>query len=243
MKKRVSFSGGKDSTAMLHLMIDKGIDFDEVVFFDTGWEFPEMYDHISLVQKQTGIDIKFLHPKKPFTAQLKDIKVNRREGGYSYGYGWPSSFRRWCTGRKISTMEAYDKDTELVFIGFAYDEPGRIKGENGKKYTERYPLVECGITEKDALKMCYDLGYDWGGLYNYFNRVSCFCCPLQPLASLRVLRREFPHLWDTMMGWDREILEKNTVQRKFRGDDVLADIEKRFAEEEYADSLQNKFCF
>lgn len=46
----VSLSGGKDSTAMLHMMIDRGISIKAVAFFDTGWEFPEMHDHIDLVE-------------------------------------------------------------------------------------------------------------------------------------------------------------------------------------------------
>lgn len=35
-----SFSGGKDSTAMVLRLIEEGTPLDEIVFFDTGWEFP-----------------------------------------------------------------------------------------------------------------------------------------------------------------------------------------------------------
>lgn len=42
----VSLSGGKDSTAMLLMMLERGEDIHSVVFFDTGWEFPEMHEHI-----------------------------------------------------------------------------------------------------------------------------------------------------------------------------------------------------
>ena len=38
-------------------------------------------------------------------------------------------------------------------MGIAADEPKRIK-------SERYPLVDWGITEKEALQICYDRGYD-----------------------------------------------------------------------------------
>lgn len=34
MKNIVSFSGGKDSTAMLHQMIERGENIEEVYFFD-----------------------------------------------------------------------------------------------------------------------------------------------------------------------------------------------------------------
>ena len=46
MMNIVSFSGGKDSTAMLLMMIEKGMKIDKVIFCDTGAEFPQMYEHI-----------------------------------------------------------------------------------------------------------------------------------------------------------------------------------------------------
>ena len=36
-------SWGKDSTAMLHLLIDRGDSLDEVVFYDTGAEFDAVF--------------------------------------------------------------------------------------------------------------------------------------------------------------------------------------------------------
>ena len=39
----VSLSGGKDSTAMLLMMIEKGMPVDGVFWADTGMEFPEMW--------------------------------------------------------------------------------------------------------------------------------------------------------------------------------------------------------
>ena len=50
IKHIVSFSGGKDSTAMLLMMLQKNMPIDEIVFCDTGMEFPEMYDHIHAVE-------------------------------------------------------------------------------------------------------------------------------------------------------------------------------------------------
>ena len=49
MKHIVQFSGGKDSTAMLLMMLEKGMPVDEIIFCDTGKEFPAMYDHIEKV--------------------------------------------------------------------------------------------------------------------------------------------------------------------------------------------------
>ena len=51
IKHIVSFSGGKDSTAMLLMMLEKGLQIDDIVFTDTGVEFPEMYEHIEKVEQ------------------------------------------------------------------------------------------------------------------------------------------------------------------------------------------------
>ena len=42
----VSLSGGKDSSAMLLLMIERDMPIDMVLSADTGMEFPEMYEHL-----------------------------------------------------------------------------------------------------------------------------------------------------------------------------------------------------
>lgn len=47
----VSLSGGKDSTAMLLLMVERGLPIDLVLNADTGMEFPEMYEHLAWVDE------------------------------------------------------------------------------------------------------------------------------------------------------------------------------------------------
>ena len=42
----VSLSGGKDSTAMLLGMLERGEHIDEIVYADSSVEFPGMYKHI-----------------------------------------------------------------------------------------------------------------------------------------------------------------------------------------------------
>ena len=56
----ISLSGGKDSTAMLLMMLERDEPIHSVVFFDTGWEFPEMYDHIRLLENKSGVKIWWL---------------------------------------------------------------------------------------------------------------------------------------------------------------------------------------
>lgn len=56
----VSLSGGKDSTAMLLLMIERDMPIDMVLYADTGMEFPEMYDHIANRAANTMVCTKAL---------------------------------------------------------------------------------------------------------------------------------------------------------------------------------------
>ena len=50
----VQFSGGKDSTAMLLMMLEKNMPIDDIIFCDTGKEFPQIYEHIEKVNKYIG---------------------------------------------------------------------------------------------------------------------------------------------------------------------------------------------
>jgi 3'-phosphoadenosine 5'-phosphosulfate sulfotransferase (PAPS reductase)/FAD synthetase len=63
MKKIVSFSGGKDSTAMLLRLLEENYQVDDIVFFDTGWEFPEILEHVQKVQEKTQTIERYLRKK------------------------------------------------------------------------------------------------------------------------------------------------------------------------------------
>ncbi len=232
MKHIVSFSGGKDSTAMIHWLLEKNYPVDGVIFMDTGWEFPAMLDHIDLVEKNIGMKITRVKPKKSFEHWLLHQPVAAKKGPmkgkvHRIGNGWPSSMRRWCTRQKIDAidgvMKSYGKAS--MYIGIAADEKHR-EGSKEKKYSRSYPLIEWDKTEADCLEYCKSLGYQWNGLYDIFARVSCFCCPLQRIGELKNLRKHFPDLWAQMLEWDNENM------RGFRGYKSVHDMEQRFAEED-----------
>ena len=62
----VSFSGGKDSTCMLLMMLEKGMRVDEILFCDTGLEFPGMYEHVKQVEEYIGRPITRLKADNTF---------------------------------------------------------------------------------------------------------------------------------------------------------------------------------
>lgn len=61
MKKVVSFSGGRTSAYLCHLMIEKfGRENVDIVFMDTGFEHPRTYDFIRKCAKLIGTQITCL---------------------------------------------------------------------------------------------------------------------------------------------------------------------------------------
>jgi 3'-phosphoadenosine 5'-phosphosulfate sulfotransferase (PAPS reductase)/FAD synthetase len=232
-----SFSGGKDSTAMVLRLIDEGRPLDEIVFFDTGWEFPQMYDHIAKFEAFTGRTVTRLHPREPFDHKMCTKPIVRKKKSdpmhgqvYRFGNGWPSFACRWCTREKVDVIDAHCGDA-LRYVGIAADEPERIKMRN-------YPLVEWGMTEADCLKMCFDLGFDWGGLYDHFDRVSCFCCSLKSLDDYRTLRRDFPPLWARMIEMGDNV--RSAEGRRFHHGKTVRELEARFAQEDEAEARQGR---
>lgn len=213
----VSLSGGKDSTAMLLLMIERGLPINTVLWADTGMEFPEMYDHIRKVDdylyRERGIHITMLRHPKGFEYLMfeeekqkpSSIENRQRLGVPLYGNGWPGVKVRWCTGQLKTHLISKEVNRlkgeyqALHYVGIAADEPKRIKNE-------QYPLVDWGITEAEALKLCYDRGYDWGGLYEIYHRCSCWCCPLQRIDELRKLRHHHPELWKRLRDMDQRAI-------------------------------------
>ncbi len=245
-KRVICFSGGKDSTAMTLLMVEKKIPFDEIVFFDTGWEFPQMNDHIKKVEDYIELEITILKPEHSFDYWMFSRPIKKMAGEnkgeiHRIGNGWPSPMRRWCTREKIRAIDKYLKDS-IRFIGIAADESNRTFSSNliNAKYKTVFPLIDQGMTESDCLDYCYDRGFRWGGLYDVFKRVSCYNCPLQRLSELKKLRKHYPCLWQQMLNTDKRVSENVPHNKGFRGCQTVKDLDRRFEEEDYADSLQLK---
>lgn len=223
MKHIVSFSGGKDSTAMLLKMIESNMQIDKIICIDTTKEFPEMYKHIEKVQeyiKPYRIEIV----KIDFDYWFKcHIKTRGKHKGKK-GYGWPDFRNRWCTALKREAFKKQIKnvkDTVTEYHGISFDEQSRVnKNKDGRCI--KYPLIDWQMTGKDCIRYCYSLGFSWGGLYEKMSRVSCYCCPLSRLNELKIVYKEYPELWKRMKLMD------NSSFRSFRNDYTLNQLEDKF---------------
>jgi len=221
----VNLSGGKDSTAMLFEMIKKGYPIDAIIFCDTGAEFPEMYAHIDKVEKMIGREIIRQKSSKDFFFLFQHfVKKNG-----VVGYSWPDMKNRWCTQRlkkdeskKALTKikKAYGDRDVCEYVGIAADEyPRTLKN---KEKLCRYPLIGWHMEESDCLKYCYEKGLDWGGLYEKFDRVSCWCCPFSSLRELEILYNDYPLLWNKLKSMD------SNTWRSFKQNASIEDLENRF---------------
>ena len=174
----VSFSGGKDSTAMLLRMLEEGMHVDVILFCDTGLEFPEMYDHIDKVEKKIGRKIVRLHPERDFEYYFAVHPVERKKsslfaqrcGLNCVGYSWAGPKTRWCTQilKSRPRERFFDKlkaSYDIIeYVGIAADEEYRLERKCNLRDNMRVPLVDWKMTEKDCLQYCKNSGYDWSAV-------------------------------------------------------------------------------
>lgn len=204
-----------------------------------------MEEHIQKVEDYIGRKITRLKAEKDFmywaTEHERVVRSTKipgvKPGDIVRGYGYPSVFSRWCTKElKTNIISRYlrnlKKDYEIVqYIGIAYDEPKRLKEDPNIIY----PLVLWKMIESDCLEYCYARGFDWGGLYKIWDRVSCWCCPLQSPNDLRKLRDYRPELWLKLKEMDAIINAGDTrlnLKLNFQQTRSLTDIERRFEVED-----------
>ncbi len=216
----VSLSGGKDSTAMGLMLLERGVPVEEFLFVDTGLEYPEIYQTIDRFEEVTGRKVTRLkrtdgrdylyyaahHPVTPRNPN----KTTRKDGTprRTNGYGWSNPLRRYCTQHlKVEVLNAYkaahyQPGTIVDAVGIAFDEPKRIHDDAPKVY----PLNEWKVTEADAMTYCRSRGfYPSPCAYDDTKRVSCFCCPLMGLQSIRYLIGKRPELWQRIKDMEAEI--------------------------------------
>lgn len=233
MKYIASVSFGKDSLAMLLILLSNKYPLDEVIFYDTGTEFNCIYEVRDKVKEMLMVNnIKFteLKPKDTFIYTMFEKPVKKRDGTISNGYSWCGGRCRWGTTEKVRTISNYLKsnygENYKEYVGIAYDEPKRIKDDDKKIY----PLYDLRLTEKECLNYCYDSGFTWTedgiNLYNILDRVSCWCCANKNLKELKNYFLYLPTYWNKL----KELQSKTDRPMKYNKYSVF-DLEEKFKSE------------
>lgn len=233
-------SFGKDSLAMVLMLLEKKMPLTEIIFYDTGMEFQAIYHNRDkllrlLREQEREREIRFteLKPERSFLYDMLEKPVSSAKNGDHFGYGWCGGVCRWGTAAKTKTIEKYLSRYNgdfVEYIGIAYDEPDRIK-------EKIYPLAECKMTEADCLQYCRERGWNWledqVDLYDILDRVSCWCCCNKNRKELFNIYLYLPEYWEKLKDLQSQISKpmKRYKSKKYGEYGNLFDMEKVFARE------------
>ena len=122
----VALSGGKDSVATLIKVLETGW-VPEVVFCDTGWEHPKLYEYLKYLERALPIgDIRFLKSNK--YAGFIDMVIQKKR--------FPSTMARFCTEvLKVEPMIDYLLDE----VGHSFIVYQGIRAQESEKRRKMRP--------------------------------------------------------------------------------------------------------
>lgn len=202
----LSFSGGKDSTALAVYMLQNYPEVEfEFVFCDTGVELPETYEYIKRFETIFNVKVNHLNAldligvraksgRNPFDVILEEV----------YGNFLPSPQARWCTRMlKIKPFEKHiGNDRAYSYIAIRAD-------ENRTGYQQRkppmlseqpnimpvYPFKELGISLADVKAILEDSGLGYPSYYEWRSRSGCYFCFYQQIGEWQGLKDRHPELF------------------------------------------------
>lgn len=190
----VSFSGGKDSTAVSRIVRD-ALQNESIIhyFGDTTLEFPCTHSYVEVTFRK----------ENPFTPMIPSETENDFFKLCNV-FGPPSKFERWCcTIFKTSNLNSEYQNlngNSLTFLGIRHSESKERQNYNRTQNHSKIgsqinamPIIEWsdfdvwlyilykGINFNDA--------YKWG-----YKRVGCWCCPNNSDWSMMLTDIYFPDL-------------------------------------------------
>ncbi|MCL7415993.1 MAG: phosphoadenosine phosphosulfate reductase family protein, partial [ANME-2 cluster archaeon] len=188
----VSYSGGKDSLATLLLVKDCLEDFD-VLFADTGLEFPETVENVEKVGGDYNLSVKIFNAGDVFWESIER-------------FGPPTVEARWCCktcklGPISMLIEENFPDGCLTFIGQRkYESEGRARSDKiWKNPWVGNQIAASPIQNWTALHIWLYLfwkGAPYNPLYEQgFDRIGCWLCPSGSLAEMSRIKEIHPEMW------------------------------------------------
>ena len=261
MKNIVSWSGGKDSQAVLNYVVEKyGTKNLIVIFCDTGWEHELTYKHVKEICDILGVQLTILKSKK--YKGFEDL--SKKKGRV------PSSQARFCTQElKVKPMIDFIlslKENVVIYQGIRSDESeNRSKMQKEcrqfKYYFEPYGYDKKGepkfhnYRKKDVIEWCKNYSddiirpiFNWTAIetinfvlskgqslnplyYKGAKRVGCYPCIMCTKGEIKNIIEEDPEYLKRIE--DLEDLTEST----FFPPEYIPDRYKR-----KTDSKGNKIC-
>lgn len=194
IKHIVSFSGGKDSTALI-LWAKENLDAFDTVWMDTGWEHPITYGYVDYIN-ETLLDGNLIRLKSAEYAGFEDLSIKKKRVA--------STKARFCTQKlKLEPLIAHfdtirDQYEIHNYVGIRADEsPARAKMKEVQFDLDYYgcwirrPLLRW--TARDVFEIHAKYDVEPNPLYRYgMKRVGCFPCVMANHVDMRQIIKHFP---------------------------------------------------
>ena len=230
MEYIASLSYGKDSIAMLEVIKQHNMPLDRIVHVEIMatetipadlppmMEFKAKADRI--IKERYGIEVEHLQDKRNYEERFYQKFEKGKEVGRTRGFPLTTNAQSWCKHLKTDVLQRIERNKDITqYIGIAADEPNRFHSLTEFK---RSPLVEHGVTEAEARRICEELDL-LSPIYTQAERGGCWFCHNQGVQQLRLLRQQHPEYWALMLKWDLD----SPVTFKPDGHTVH-DFDKRF---------------
>jgi len=193
----VAYSGGKDSLVTLDLVAQSDVPYD-IIFADTGLEFPETLENIDLISKS--------YNRKILTDENQSWDFWER----FEQFGPPTRNSRWCCkSSKLAPVnnileKNYPKNEKvLTFLGkrrfesFGRSQEPRLSQNPWiPKQISASPINNWSAFEVFLYIKSHNLIDLLNPLYNQgYIRIGCWLCPASSLADLSMLENSHPSLF------------------------------------------------
>ena len=235
----VSFSGGKDSTALGIYLLENYPQLDlEFIFCDTGAELKETYEYIERFEAIFSVEVKRLNvlemlgirekeDRKPFDVYLKEY----------YGGFLPSPQARWCT--RVLKIKPFEReignDRAYTYIGIRADEQRTgyqqrkpVMLSEANNIIPIYPFKEDSIGLEEVKGLLNQSGLGLPPYYRWRSRSGCYFCFYQQIGEWQGLKENHPELFEKAKEYEKEENGRKYTWVNGRSLEDLEKLEKRY---------------
>lgn len=246
-----SCSFGKDSICTILLALENKEPLDRVVFSEVMFSHEkgisgEIPEHIEWIYstaipklENMGVKVDVVRAKKDYVSYFVSAVGGGKFKGKHHGFplGGHCVINRDCKLKPIRQYYKQFKDYEIVqYVGIAQDEPIRLARLKNNQVSL---LAKYRYTESMAMRKCKEYNLI-SPIYSISSRGGCWFCMNSKLSDYLHIRRNHPHLWNTLRQLSKT---PNLCSYGFRYGKTLQQVEKEMDELEWRKKTQLTFDF